>query len=80
MENNRTFLIAAILIAVGVVGIITTGWFANYQNSYSRASSMTGGGMMGRGMTDQNPMREMRFQFLNPCFKELSRSYETVKS
>ncbi len=50
MENNRTFLIAAILIAVGLVGIITIGWFANYQNSYSWASSMMGGGMMNRDM------------------------------
>jgi hypothetical protein len=33
MENNRTFLIVTVLIALGVVGIVTTAWFADYQNS-----------------------------------------------
>lgn len=57
MKNNRMFLIAAVLIALGVVGIITTAWFADYQNSNGWASSMMGGGMMGqdmmRGMMNQ---------------------------
>lgn len=57
MENNRTFLIAAVLIALGAVGIITTAWFADYQNSDSWASAMMGGGMMSqdrmRGIMNQ---------------------------
>ncbi len=50
MEDNRTFLIAAVLIAVGVIGIIATGWFAGYGNPSGWASSMMGGGMMNRDM------------------------------
>ena len=59
MENNRMFLIAAVLIAVGVVGIITTEWFLGYGNSGGWASSMMGGGMM-----NQNPMRGMMNQMM----------------
>ncbi len=59
MENNRMFLIAAVLIALGVVGITTTGWFAGYGIPGSWASSM-----MGRGMMGQNPMRGMMQQMM----------------
>ena len=64
MESNRMFLIATVLIALGVVGIITTSWFADYQNSNSWASSMMGGGMMGYGMMDQDMMRGMMNQMM----------------
>jgi hypothetical protein len=33
MENSRMFLIRAALIAVGVVGMIITGWFTGYGNT-----------------------------------------------
>jgi cytochrome c2 len=59
MGNHRTFLIAAVLIALGIVGIITTAWFTDYQNSNSWTSSMMGSGMMG-----QNPMRGMMQQMM----------------
>jgi mono/diheme cytochrome c family protein len=59
MENNRMFLIAAVLIALGVVGIITTAWFADYRDTNSWASSMMGGGMM-----DQEMMRGMMHQMM----------------
>ena len=59
MKNNRMVLIAAVLIALGVVGIITTGWLAGYGNPSGWASSMMGGGMM-----NQNPMRGMMQQMM----------------
>lgn len=59
MENNRTFLIAAVLIALGVVGIISVGWFAGYGDPSSWASSM-----MGRGMMGENPMKGMMQQMM----------------
>jgi mono/diheme cytochrome c family protein len=59
MQNNRPFLIAAVLIALGVVGIITTAWFAGYGNSGRWASSMMGGDMM-----NQSPMRGMMNQMM----------------
>jgi mono/diheme cytochrome c family protein len=64
MENNRIFLVAAVLVALGVVGIITTGWFAGYEDPGSWAPSMMGGGMMGDGMMNQNPMRGMMNQMM----------------
>jgi mono/diheme cytochrome c family protein len=59
MENNRMFLIAAVLIALGVVGIITTGWFTGYGNPSGWAPSVMGG-----GITNQNPMGEMMQQMM----------------
>ncbi len=59
MENNRTFLIAIVLIAVGMVGIITIGWFIDYQDAGSWAWSG-----MGPGMMNQSPMGEMMNQMM----------------
>jgi mono/diheme cytochrome c family protein len=64
MENNRMLLIAAVLIALGAVGLITTGWFTGYGNPSGWASSMMGGGMMGGGMMNGNPMRGMMNQMM----------------
>ncbi len=59
MQNNRTLLVATVLIAVGMAGMVTTGWFVGYGNPGSWVYSMMGGGMMGR-----NPMGEMMQQMM----------------
>jgi cytochrome c2 len=64
MKNNRSLVIAIILIAFGVVGIATMRWFDRYQDSSGWASPMMGRGMMGHGMMDQDRMREMMHQMM----------------
>jgi len=59
MKNNQTPWMAAALIVVGVVGIITTGWFLGYGNSGGWTSAM-----MGDGMMNENPMRGMMNQMM----------------
>jgi Cytochrome C oxidase, cbb3-type, subunit III len=50
MENNRLLIIAAVLIAIGGIGIFQTTWCGGYQNPDDWASLMMGGGMMNRDM------------------------------
>ncbi len=58
MKDNRLLVIAVILIAFGMIGIITTAWIGKHQKS-------TGGwmspmmDMMGGGMMNRNHMKEM---------------------
>ncbi len=57
-------VIGAVLIALGVVGMITTGWFSAYGDPSGWASAMMGGGMMGGGMMNESPMRGMMNQMM----------------
>jgi mono/diheme cytochrome c family protein len=50
MENNRWFLAAAILIAFGLMGMVTFTWFGSLQDPGGWSLSMMGGGMMGQSM------------------------------
>jgi hypothetical protein len=54
MGNNRFLLVAAILVAFGVVGMATFAWFGSLRHPGAWAFSMMSGGMM-----DQNMMRGM---------------------
>ncbi len=61
MRNNRLLIIAGILIAVGLIGIVATAWFGNYRES-QRMSQMPGmmmDGMMGGGMMNREDMNDM---------------------
>jgi hypothetical protein len=63
MRNNRLLVIAIILIAFGLVGIVTTSLVGRYQRTTGgwmpSMMYMIGGGMMGRGMMSQNHMEDM---------------------
>jgi mono/diheme cytochrome c family protein len=64
MESNRMLLIGAVLVALGVVGMITTGWFSGYGDPGGWAWPMMGEGRMGGGMMNENPMRGMMNQMM----------------
>jgi len=55
MRNNRLFVIAVILIALGLLGIITTTWVGSYRQP-QRIIQMPG--MMG-GMVNRSEMKDM---------------------
>ncbi|MBI5634553.1 MAG: hypothetical protein HZA15_13870 [Nitrospirae bacterium] len=69
MRNNRLFIIAVVLIALGLLGLITTTWFGSYRQP-QRIIQMPGmmGGMMNRGeMKDM--MQRMMSGMLPPGIK-----------
>lgn len=61
MRNNRLLILAVILIAFGLIGIITTTWFGSYREQ-RRMFPMPGmmmDGMMGGGMMNREDMKDM---------------------
>jgi cytochrome c2 len=62
MESNRSFLIAVILIGLGIMGIIATSWFDHHWSSLGGPSPVTG--RMKEGMMGQNSMREMMHRMM----------------
>jgi cytochrome c5 len=67
MRNNRLLLIAFMLIALGLLGILTTTWLESYREP-RRMFQMPGmmmDGMRGGGMMDRNEMKDM-MQWMMP--------------
>ncbi len=61
MRNNRLLIIAVILIALGLIGILTTTWVSSYREP-RQMFQMPGrmmDGMMGGGMMNRDEMKDM---------------------
>jgi cytochrome c2 len=62
MRNNRLLIIALILIALGLIGNITTTWLSRYREPrqmFQMPGMMMDGMMGGGGMMNREQMREM---------------------